>query len=131
MKRLLASIALAVGFGAAAQTTKHTDPLDVPMRQYGFLLAFALVGGFASWYRKVRAGEVKPGQLGHLVGELAISAFAGMVAFMLCMWADLPTPLTAALVGMSGHMGARALDWIEKAIVRRADAAAGVNSNGG
>lgn len=123
MKRLLALFGLVTGIGAAAQTAKITDPLDVPVRHYGFLLAFALVGGFASWYRKVKAGEVKPGQLGHLIGELAISAFAGMVAFMLCMWADLPMPLTAALVGMSGHMGARALDWIEKQIVRRAGAA--------
>ena len=126
MKHLLAFLALMTGLGATAQT-KITDPLDVPVRHYGFLLGFALIGGLATWYRKVKAGEVRPGQLGHLIGELAVSAFSGMVAFMLCMWADLPMHLTAAIVGMSGHMGARALELMERAIVQRASAAAGVN----
>ncbi len=116
MKAWTTILAVLTGTAAAQQTR---DPLDVPVRYYGFLLGFAIVGGLANWYRKVRAGEVNPGQLGHLIGELAISAFAGMMAFMLCMWAETPMPLTAALVGMAGHMGARALDIIEKAITAR------------
>ena len=127
MKHLLAFLALMTGIGATAQT-KITDPLDVPVRHYGFLLGFALIGGLANWYRKVKAGEVRPGQLGHLIGELSVSAFAGMVTFMLCMWADLPMHLTAAVVGMAGHMGARALELLERGIVQRAQTAAGVSS---
>jgi hypothetical protein len=48
-------------------------------------------------------------------GELCVSAFAGLVAFWLCEYFTLNPLLTSAIVGMSGHAGAKGLIWVESA----------------
>ena len=94
------------------------DPLDYPVKQYGFVLGVALLGGLVSWVAKVRRGEISPWSVMQLIGELATSAFAGLICFWLCAWANAPGPLTACLVGVAGHMGTRAIvvfeQWAEK-----------------
>lgn len=95
------------------------DPTEIPLRQYGFILALSLLGGVVSWYAKVRSGQVQGWNITHLVGELATSAFAGLIAFWLCSWADVPQLVSAALVGMSGHMGAKAIAFFEDWAKRR------------
>jgi len=95
------------------------DPMDYPLKQYGFLLGTALLGGLVSWSAKVRKGEVQAWQLTHLVGELCTSAFAGLLAFWLCEWASTPALLTASFVGIAGHMGARAIQTFEAFAQRR------------
>jgi hypothetical protein len=115
MKRLLAAIVACLPFASRAA---DQDPLDYPVRQYGFMLGVALLGGLVSWIAKVRAGQASAYNVMQLVGELATSAFAGLIAFWICAWAGTPGPLTAALVGVSGHMGTRAIGlfetWAEK-----------------
>lgn len=54
-----------------------------------------------------------------LIGaEIVISTFAGMVTFMLCEWAEVDKMLAAALIAISGHMGARAIILTEKIFVK-------------
>jgi CHASE2 domain-containing sensor protein len=89
------------------------DPFDTPIRQYALMLGVALLGGLVSWATKVRKGELKAHNVMQLVGELATSAFAGLLAFWLCQWANTPGPLMAALVGIAGHMGTRAIGAFE------------------
>lgn len=89
------------------------DPLDYPLKQYGFMLATALLGGLVSWWAKVRKGEVQAWHLNTLIGELCTSAFAGLLAFWLCEWAGTPALLTASFVGIAGHMGTRAIQSFE------------------
>lgn len=107
MQRLLMALLLASFLNGAHAADK--DPLDFPLRQYAFLLGVALLGGLVSWYAKVRAGTVQAWNIMALVGELATSAFAGLMAFWLCAWSGTPQLVTAALVGVAGHMGARAI----------------------
>jgi peptidoglycan/LPS O-acetylase OafA/YrhL len=95
------------------------DPLDYPIRQYGFMLGVALLGGLVSWWAKVRKGEARAWHLTGLVGELCTSAFAGLLAFWLCEWAATPPLLTASLVGISGHMGTRAITAFEEFAQKR------------
>ena len=90
------------------------DPLDVPLRQYAFMLGIALLGGLVSWYAKIQAGTLRYFNLSALIGELATSAFAGLLTFWLCDYLNAPHALTAALVGVAGHMGANAISQIEK-----------------
>lgn len=94
------------------------DPLETPLKQYGFMLAIALLGGLVSWVAKVRRGEASPWNIMQLTGELATSAFAGLICFWLCQWGNVPGPLMACLVGVAGHMGTRAIvlfeQWAEK-----------------
>ena len=99
---------------AWAQDTAQRDPLSYPLKTYGLMLLMAIFGGFVSWYGKVVRQELPVASLFHLIGELATSAFAGMMMFFLCEWAGSPTLLTVALVSMSGHMGAKLLGWGEE-----------------
>jgi CHASE2 domain-containing sensor protein len=103
---------------AFAQGVK--DPLSYSLRQYGFILTISLMGGFVNWYTKVRKGET-PLSLMALVGELATSALAGVLVFYVCEWMNLAPLLTAAIVGIVGHMGGRAIAWAEGRLQKRAE----------
>lgn len=110
---------LALPVGAWAQTISPKDPLSYPLRVYGFMLAMAILGGFVSWYAKVRRKEIPAGSLFHLIGEVTTSAFAGMLTFFACEYANFPQILTAAVVGVSGHMGAKLISMAEDMAKRR------------
>ena len=62
---------------------------------------------------KVRKGEMLAWNLSSLIGELCVSAFAGLIAFWLCEYFTFNPLLTSAVVGMSGHAGAKGLVWLE------------------
>lgn len=98
---------------------KAKSPLDYSLSQYGLTLGIALLGGFVSWCAKVKKGEVQMFNISSLIGEMSTSAFAGLLAFWLCEWAGLSPILTAALVGISGHMGTRAITMFEEWAARR------------
>lgn len=102
-------------------------PLDYSLKQYGLILGVATLGGLVSWYGKVSRGVLPPWSIHHLVGELATSSLAGLLCFWLCEWAGLAPLLTAALVGLSGHAGAKGIqlleDWAAKRFQERAGGA--------
>jgi len=89
------------------------SPVSYSLQEYGFVLGTALLGGMASFWIKVRKGEVPMWNLSALIGELCVSAFAGLIAFWLCEYLNLNPLLTSAIVGMSGHAGAKGLVWLE------------------
>lgn len=95
------------------------DPLNYPLRQYGFMLGTALLGGLVSWYAKVRKGDIQAASITQLIGELCTSAFAGLLTFWGCEAAGMSPLYTAALVGIAGHMGTRAIAWAEETAKRR------------
>jgi NhaP-type Na+/H+ and K+/H+ antiporter len=99
-----------------ASATK--DPLNYPLSQYGLMLAISLLGGFVSWYAKVKKGEIIASNLMALIGELATSALAGLLAFYVCEWANAEPVLTAAIVGVAGHMGTRGIAALEEFLQR-------------
>ena len=88
-------------------------PMSYSLQEYGVVLATALLGGLANWWIKVRKGEQAVWNIAALIGELCVSAFSGLMAFWLCEWWGLPPLLTAAVIGMSGHAGARGLNALE------------------
>ena len=47
------------------------------------------------------------------IGEVSTSAFAGVITFWLCEAGGINPLITAALVGVSGHMGSRAIFHLE------------------
>lgn len=97
---------------AIAQSVIKT-PLSYSLKEYGIVLATALLGGLASWWMKVRAGQLLAWNLSSLIGELCTSAFAGLMAFWICEYFGFNPLLTSAVVGMSGHAGAKGLLWLE------------------
>lgn len=53
------------------------------------------------------------------LAEIGASAFAGVITFWLCEHAEIPGLMTAALVGIAGHAGSRALYMIENIVKSR------------
>lgn len=102
-------------------------PISYSLQEYGIVLSTALLGGMASWYMKVRRGEILAWNLAALIGELCVSAFAGLIAFWLCEYVNVNPLLTSAIVGMSGHAGAKGLNWLEVMGQRVVEKKLGIN----
>lgn len=118
--RFLAIIALVIVLlGPLVARADSKNPLDYSVKQYGFVLAVALLGGLVSWLAKVRRGDTSPWNVMQLVGELCTSAFAGLLAFWLCEWSSAPPLLSAAMTGIAGHMGTRAISAFEEFAQKR------------
>lgn len=117
MRSILALALALVPFLARAQAAK--DPLSYPLKQWLLMLGLAIFGGLASWVNKVRTGTVAIHNLPALVGELTIAAFAGLMTFFLCEYMAFAPILTATMVGMSGHMGGRAVTILEGVLERK------------
>jgi hypothetical protein len=94
---------------AAAVVAIAKTPWGYTLKEYGSVLGMALLGGLAAWWNKVRKGELSATSLTALVGELTTSALAGLLAFFVCEWLAVSQLLMAAIVGIAGHMGTRAM----------------------
>jgi xanthosine utilization system XapX-like protein len=89
------------------------EDLMAQLRTGAVVLGLSMLGGFVSWIMKVRSGASPAWGITGLIGELCISAFAGLICFLLCRSAGLSETMTALLVAMSGHMGTRAIKAFE------------------
>ena len=123
MTPVLAVVILLMAVNAFAQSAAMPvlprSPFDLSLLAvYSWVIVIAMFGGAANFFRKVKAGEARAFNIAEFVGELFISAFAGVMTYWLCEWANLDKWLTAALVGIAGHMGSRAIFMGEKAFER-------------
>lgn len=81
---------------------------------YAWVAVLSAWGGAASYIRRVRDGEIKRFSFMELTGELVISGFVGVVTFLLCRAGGVNDLIAAALVGIAGHMGSRAVFILER-----------------
>ena len=95
------------------------DPTTYAWLTYLWVFGLSSWGGFVSFMRKRRQGHARPFNVAEFVGEIATSAFAGVLTFYLAESAGAPQLLTAAMVAISGHMGCRAVFLIEKWMERK------------
>ncbi len=86
---------------------------------YAWVFGLAMLGGAASFVRRVRSGQSKYSNIIELIGELVVSAFAGLVTFFLCQSANFDDTLTAAFIAISGHMGTRIIFMFESYLIKR------------
>lgn len=89
------------------------------MNAYGiftwvWVTLFSLAGGLSSFFAKLKRGDARPFNLVELLGELFISFFVGILTFLFCEAAGIDELLAAGLVGLTSHMGSRALYRAEK-----------------
>jgi hypothetical protein len=80
---------------------------------FAWVCFLSMWGGIASYIRKIKQGITKKFSFYELIGEMVISSFVGVITFFLCQTSNLDQTITAALVGLSGHMGSRAIYFIE------------------
>jgi hypothetical protein len=85
------------------------DPTSYPLLTYAWVLALSALGGFVSFMNKLKDGKTRAFNIAEFMGEIATSAFTGVITFWLCENAQFSPLITAALVGVSGHMGSRAI----------------------
>lgn len=82
-----------------------------------WFMLVAVWGGTVSYITRLKKSKA-PFSLMELVGEWTISAFAGIITAYLCAEMGMSFYVTAALSGISGHMGGRAIglleSWVEQ-----------------
>ena len=90
------------------------DPTSYSLLTYAWVFILAILGGVVNFMRKLQEGHARAFNIIEFIGELVTSAFAGVITFWLCEHAQLPALVTAALVGVSGHAGSRAIFMFEE-----------------
>lgn len=95
------------------------DPSNYPLLTYLWVIAIASWGGIVSFYRKMKSGRARPFNFVEFIGEITTSAFVGVMTFWLCEAAAINPFVSAALIGISGHMGSRAIWQLERWAERR------------
>lgn len=90
------------------------DPTNYSLLTYLWVFVLSAWGGLVSFMRKRKTGTARPFNFVELVGELCTSAFAGVLTFWMCEAAGISGLVTAAMVGISGHMGSRAIFHLEQ-----------------
>lgn len=85
------------------------DPTSYSLLTYAWVFLLAMLGGVVNFVRKLQQGHVRAFNFVEFIGEIVTSAFAGVITFWLCENANMSPLLTAAFVGVSGHMGSRAI----------------------
>jgi hypothetical protein len=94
--------------------TPEKDPTSFAWLTYAWVLLLSTLGGVVNFTSKIKKGIARPFNLSEFIGEVITSAFAGILTFYLCEWAGINSLLEAAFVGISGHMGSRAIFLMER-----------------
>lgn len=79
-------------------------------------IGMSVAGGVVNWYAKVRSGHTRAFNIVELIGEVFTAAFVGLSVFMLLLAIGQPMGVCAAASGVGGHMAARLLFVLERAI---------------
>ena len=94
------------------------DPTSYSLLTYLWVFGLSSLGGVVSFLNKLKKGHARAFNIAEFMGEIATSAFAGVITFWLCENSGISPLMTAALVGVSGHMGSRAIllfeEWLAK-----------------
>lgn len=110
------SSALAAAVAASATDGPFAPNNAVPTI---WMVSVAMLGGAASFYRKVQAGEVRYFNIMELLGEVIISGFVGLCTFWLCKSYEVDGYLTGVACAVTGHMGTRAIAIFEKVLANK------------
>lgn len=102
---------------------EHLDPVKDPTSYtvitYAWVLLLSGLGGIVSFVRKVNNGRSHRWSIVEFLGEVSGSALSGLITFYLCEAGHITPLFTAAMVGISGHMGSRALYQLEMVLRKK------------
>jgi predicted CDP-diglyceride synthetase/phosphatidate cytidylyltransferase len=86
---------------------------------YAWVMLLASWGGIVGYIRKVKDGLSPRFSLTEMIGEVVTSGFFGLLTFWAAQASGLDQLMTAVLVGISGHAGARTVFIVEKFIQKK------------
>jgi hypothetical protein len=86
---------------------------------YAWVIALAAWGGVVNYLARVRRGEARMFNFAELIGEIVTSGFVGVLVFWVCEFYKVPSLMSAPLIGIAGHYGARTIWVIERHLERR------------
>lgn len=95
------------------------DPTSYSLITYLWVFGLSSLGGIVSFLNKIKKGHARAFNIAEFIGEISASAFAGVITFWLCENSSISPLVTAALVGVSGHMGSRAILLFEEWLARK------------
>jgi uncharacterized membrane protein (DUF4010 family) len=84
-----------------------------------WVLTLSTWGGVAGYVRKIKQGMTRRFSITELVGEIVVSSFVGIITYFLCKSSGIDETVTAAIVGVSSHMGSRAIYFLEVVIRKK------------
>lgn len=93
------------------------DPFGYKVVVYLWVIVIGLMGGISGYVRKLKNNYTRF-SIAEILGECVISVTVAIFTFWLCEWAHIVGPLQAALIGLSSHMGSRALFQLENQLIK-------------
>ena len=86
---------------------------------YFWVLALSILGGTVRTFMSLKVGMSFSDIVRRWFIDITVSAFIGIITFFLCEYAQLSQLLTAAFVGISAHMGTRAIVIVEELLYKK------------
>lgn len=93
--------------------TPH-GPEDYGLLTWIWVFGISILGGTVRTLTNLNMGMTWQDLARRWIIDIIVSAFIGIVTFSLCEYAQFNQMLTAAVVGISAHMGTRAIIIIEE-----------------
>lgn len=90
------------------------DPTSYELLTYLWVIGLAMTGGAVGFYEKWKRRHSRVFSVIEFAGEIVTAGFIGVITFWLCEAANISQLITAASVGVSGHMGSRSLFALKK-----------------
>lgn len=80
---------------------------------YIWFILLAVWGGTVNYISRLKENQQIKFSFVELIGEWAISGFAGLLTAYVCVALEFSFPMTAFFTGVAGHMGGRAIFMFE------------------
>jgi len=84
-----------------------------------WVLGLSILGGTVRTLTHLAVGMKFRDIFRRWIIDIIVSAFIGIITFLLCEYAGFENTLTAAMVGIASHMGTRAIVMIEEIFYRK------------
>lgn len=95
------------------------SPENYSFITYIWVIGMSILGGTVRTLTNLKLGMSISDIFRRWIIDITVSAFIGIVTFFLCEYASLEPILTAAFVGISAHMGTRAIVIVEELLYRK------------
>jgi hypothetical protein len=97
----------------------HNSPENYTWITYLWVIGLSILGGTVRTLTHLKMGMSFNDVCRRWFVDIIVSAFIGIITFFLCEYAQLSQLLTASFVGVSAHMGTRAIVIIEEFLYKK------------